>query len=488
MNYRNLNKSELIDRVRMLENQLEELKGKDRLSSLLDNIRTIVVVTDGEGVLHYTTPSFEWTLGYEEEDLKKARFIDYIHPEDRKRVEDVLRMVLNSDGSSLIFPEFRFQHKRGAWIYLEGDITNQMHDASLKGLVLNLYDVTQRKLFEVDYARLLGAIRISTDSFLLSDNEGNIIFVNDATMKLLESGSKNEIIGRNISSFISEGEFKELSRAVRYNQGQIKSVEHRFVTSTGRTIPVESSIAVMKDSNRQDIGLVYITRDITERKRVEAEIVQYRYHLEEIVEARTAELNQSMGKLRTTLDGIVVSMGYALESRDQYTAGHQHRVAEVASEIARVMGLPDNTIEGIRMAGLIHDIGKIYVPSEILNKHGKLDEVEFMLIKKHPQVGYDILKSIDFPWPIAQIVYQHHEKMNGSGYPRGLKDGEILLEAKIICVADVIEAMTIDRPYKGGVGIEGALEEIEKNRGELYDPAVVDSCMRLFKEKGYRFT
>jgi putative two-component system response regulator len=243
----------------------------------------------------------------------------------------------------------------------------------------------------------------------------------------------------------------------------------------------------MRDSDRNQIGLVYITRDITQRKKVEAEIVQYRYHLEEIVEDRTAELNQSMGKLRTTLDGIVVSMGYALESRDQYTAGHQHRVAEVASEIARVMGLPDNTIEGIRMAGLIHDIGKIYVPSEILNKHGKLDEVEFMMIKKHPQVGYDILKSIDFPWPIAEIVYQHHEKMNGSGYPRGLKDGEILLEAKIICVADVIEAMTIDRPYKGGVGIEGALEEVDMNKGVLYDPAVVDSCLKLFREKGYRF-
>jgi PAS domain S-box-containing protein/putative nucleotidyltransferase with HDIG domain len=487
MNYGKLKKSELISLVRKLENQLNGLKGKEHLSSLLDNIRTIVVVTDANGAVSYATPSFEWFLGYHGEDLTNRKFSEFIHPEDAERVEAVFRMVLNAEGSSLIFPEFRFQHKRGAWIYLEGDITNQLHDRTLKGLVLNLYDVTQRKLFEVDYARLLGAIRISTDSFLLSDNEGNIIFVNDATMKLLESGSKNEIIGRNISAFIEDEDLNELSMAVRSNQGQIKSVEHRFMTAAGRNIPVESSIAVMRDSDRNQIGLVYITRDITERKKVEAEIVQYRYHLEDLVEARTAEVNQSMGKLRNTLDGIVISMGYALESRDQYTAGHQHRVAEVASEIARVMGLPDNTIEGIRMAGLIHDIGKIYVPSEILNKHGKLDEVEFMMIKKHPQVGYDILKSIDFPWPIAQIVYQHHEKLNGSGYPRGLKDGEILLEAKIICVADVIEAMTIDRPYKGGVGIDGALAEIETNRGVLYDPEVVDSCLKLFREMGYRF-
>ena len=486
MNYSKYTKKELIDLVRNLDKQLDELKGKEHLSSLLNNIRTIVAVTDQNGEVRYATPSFEWFLGHRDEDLENTKFIDFIHPEDTERVEAVFRMVLNAEGSSLIFPEFRFRHKRGAWIYLEGDITNQLHDRSLKGLILNLYDVTQRKLFEVDYARLLGAIRISTDSFLLSDNEGNIIFVNDATMKLLESGSKNEIIGRNISAFIEDKDLEELGETVRSNQGQIKSVEHRFITAAGRVIPVESSIAVMRDSDRNQIGLVYITRDITERKKVEAEIVQYRYHLEDLVEARTAELNESVGKMRTTLDGIVVSMGYALESRDQYTAGHQHRVAEVASEIARVMGLPDETIEGIRMAGLIHDIGKIYVPSEILNKHGKLDDVEFMLIKKHPQVGYDILKSIDFPWPIAQIVYQHHEKLNGSGYPRGLKDGQILLEAKIICVADVIEAMTIDRPYKSGVGIEGALDEILMNRGVLYDPDVVDSCMKLFKERGYR--
>ncbi|OHD65318.1 MAG: hypothetical protein A2176_15400 [Spirochaetes bacterium RBG_13_51_14] len=487
MNFRNLNKKQLIGLIHDLEGQLQQLKDKGQLSSLLNNIRTIVVVIDHDGGLRYTTPSFEWFLGYRQDDLVKKKFMEFIHPDDAERVEAVFRMVLNAEGSSLILPEFRFQHNRGAWLYLEGDITNQLNDESIRGLILNLYDVTQKKLFEVDYARLLGAIRISTDGFLLSDNDGNIIFVNDATMQLLNASGKNEIIGKNISSFIREEELRELIMGVQLNMGQIKSVEHQFITAAGAVIPVESSIAVMSDSDREKIGYVYITRDISERKKVEAEIDQYRYHLEDLVDARTAELNQSMSRLRTTLDGIVQSMGYALESRDQYTAGHQRRVAEVATEIAKEMGLTVDTIDGIRMAGLIHDIGKIYVPSEILNKHGKLDEIEFMLIKKHPQVGYDILKSIDFPWPIAEIVYQHHEKLDGSGYPRSLEDTEILLEAKIICVADVVEAMTIDRPYKNGLGLDSALDEIGRNRGILYEPDVVDACIMLFKEKGFRF-
>jgi PAS domain S-box-containing protein/putative nucleotidyltransferase with HDIG domain len=488
MNERNFTKKELLDRVAGLESQLRQRNEKEQLSSLLDNIRTIVVVTENDGSLRYATPSFEWFLGHRIDEVMQNKFIEFVHPDDADRVESVFRMVLTSQGSSLIFPEFRFQHKRGAWIYLEGDIANQLHDESINGLILNLYDVTQRKLFEVDYARLLGAIRISTDSFLLSDNDGNIIFVNDATMRLLDASSKNDLIGINISTFIKETDLLSLMKNMQMNKNQVKSVEHQFVTTTGVVIPVESSIAVMTDSDKKKIGFVYITRDISERKMVEAEIDQYRFHLEELVEARTSELNESMTTLRATMESIVQSMGYALESRDQYTAGHQRRVAEAAAEIASEMGLQQNVIVGIRMAGLIHDIGKIYVPSEILNKLGKLDEVEFMLIKKHPQVGYDILKSIDFPWPIAEIVYQHHEKLDGSGYPRGLKSGDILLEAKIICVADVVEAMCINRPYKIGPGLETALDEISRNRGILYDEAVVDACMKVFRDNGFRFS
>jgi len=151
------------------------------------------------------------------------------------------------------------------------------------------------------------------------------------------------------------------------------------------------------------------------------------------------------------------------------------------------MGFPKDKIEGIKIAALIHDVGKINLPAEILSKPGKLSEVEFNLIKNHSQIGYDILKKVDFLWPIAEIVFQHHEKINGSGYPRGLKGDEILLEAKIICVADVVEAMSSHRPYRPALGIGKALEEISQNKGILYDPEVVDVCLKLFKEKGFKF-
>jgi PAS domain S-box-containing protein len=485
MNKRNEEKTNAVARVNTVETAVERAEDA-RFGSLLNTIKTIIVLTDAYGEYNYITPSFEWFLGYRFDDIYKKKFINHIHPEDADRVASTFRMALNMEGASLDLPQFRFHHKRGAWIYLEGDINNRLHDQTINALVLNLYDVTQQKLFELDYARLLGAIRTSTDSFMLSDNDGNIIFVNDAAMQILGT-TKSELIGKNISSFIYDEDLRELMKLVELNKGQIKSVEHRFVTSTGTEIIVESSIAVMIDGDKKNIGFVFITRDIRDRKSVEAEIDKYRFHLEEIVDARTAELSESMKKLRRTLEGIVQSMGHVLESRDQYTAGHQRRVTEVACGIAKVMQLPENVVDGIRMASLIHDVGKIYVPSEILNKYGKLDEAEFMLVKKHPQIGYDILKSIDFPWPIAEIVYQHHEKLNSSGYPRGLHGEEILLEAKILCVADVVEAMLSNRPYKRGLGLDSVLEEIEVQKGTLYEPEVVDACINLFRNTGYRF-
>jgi len=151
------------------------------------------------------------------------------------------------------------------------------------------------------------------------------------------------------------------------------------------------------------------------------------------------------------------------------------------------MGMSNNIVEGIRMAGAIHDIGKISVPIEILSKPGKLSDIEFNLIKTHSKIGYDILKDIDFPWPIADIVHQHHEKINGTGYPDGLKNGEILIEARIIAVADVVEAISTHRPYRPALGIEVALDEIEKNRGILFDESAVDACLTLFRRKGFKF-
>jgi putative two-component system response regulator len=209
----------------------------------------------------------------------------------------------------------------------------------------------------------------------------------------------------------------------------------------------------------------------------------------EIAERKRAEeeLRQSYARLRRTLEGTVNALVSAIEMRDPYTAGHQRRVTQLACAIAQEVGLPKEQVEGIRMAGLIHDLGKINVPAQILSKPGPLTELEFGLIKMHPQVGHDALKMIDFPWPVAQIVLQHHERVDGSGYPSGLSGEEIILEARILAVADVVEAMASERPYRPPRGIGEALEEISQNRGILYDPEVVDACLKLFAEKGFAF-
>ncbi len=198
-------------------------------------------------------------------------------------------------------------------------------------------------------------------------------------------------------------------------------------------------------------------------------------------------ISRNLSTLRQAMAGFIQTMSATVESRDPYTAGHQRRVSDLARTIAQELGLTSHEIEGIRMAGIIHDLGKIYVPSEILNRSGLLDDIEFSMIKRHPQVAYDILKNVDFPWPIADIVYQHHERLNGSGYPKGLVGDDIRIEARILAVADVVEAMASHRPYREALGVAPALEEIKLNRGTLYDPDVVDACLRLFRENDFAF-
>jgi len=198
-------------------------------------------------------------------------------------------------------------------------------------------------------------------------------------------------------------------------------------------------------------------------------------------------LQTSVEKLRKALAGTIQAMALTVETRDAYTAGHQRRVTNLARAIAQAMGLSEDEIDGIRMAGVIHDLGKISVPAEILSKPGKLSPLEFSLIKTHPQTGYDILKGIDFQWPIAQIVLQHHERLDGSGYPQGIKNGEIMQEARILAVSDVVEAMSSHRPYRATLGVDAALEEITKNKDILYDAAVVDVAVDLFTKKNFQF-
>ena len=181
------------------------------------------------------------------------------------------------------------------------------------------------------------------------------------------------------------------------------------------------------------------------------------------------------------------AMAMIVEMRDPYTAGHQQRVAQLACAIAKEMGLTEDEITGLRLAGLIHDIGKVRVPAEILTNPNRLSEAEFSMIKLHPSLGYDVLKNIDLPWPVAQIIHQHHERIDGSGYPLGLSGEEILIEARILAVADVVEAISSHRPYRPALGLDYALKEITKNKGKLYDPTAVNTCLRLFRELGFEF-
>jgi putative nucleotidyltransferase with HDIG domain len=197
-------------------------------------------------------------------------------------------------------------------------------------------------------------------------------------------------------------------------------------------------------------------------------------------------LNRSLINLRRAMGATFEAMAVAVEKKEPLSSGHQRRVADLARTIATEMGLPEDVLDGLRMAAMIHDIGKISLPEEILGKPARLSEEEYAVVKTHAQVGYEILKEIDVPWPVARLVWQHHERLDGSGYPRGLSGEEILPEARILAVADVVEAMASQRCYRPTPGLEKALEEIQAQRGLLYDPDVVDACLRIFREKDFR--
>jgi putative two-component system response regulator len=224
-----------------------------------------------------------------------------------------------------------------------------------------------------------------------------------------------------------------------------------------------------------------------ERRRLAEENQAYQRDLERLVEERTRKLESTLQNWKDATEGTVLAMASAVESRDPYTAGHQQRVARLAQAMARTMGFPAAEIAAVYYAGLIHDLGKISVPAEILSYPGKLCNEAMGLIKKHPRTGYRVLEKVKFPWPIARIVLEHHERLDGSGYPQGLSGDQISKAARILAVADVVEAMASHRPYRPALGIDAALEEILAKRNTLYDAEAVDACVNLFKEQAFTF-
>jgi PAS domain S-box-containing protein/putative nucleotidyltransferase with HDIG domain len=298
------------------------------------------------------------------------------------------------------------------------------------------------------------------------DANSNVTFMNTAGAKILGWEVK-DIIGKNShktwhhtradGTFFPE-EACGLQELLKTGLG--RSAVDWFWKKDGAGFPVEYTHSPIYEGDLIK-GAVVSFRDITERK-------------------------QSLDKLQRALQAIIQAMAAVVEVRDPYTAGHERRVATLAGMVAAHLDLPADQVEGLRMASLIHDIGKISVPAEILIKPTKLSDIEFRLIKSHAQAGYDILKDIDFPWPIARMVLEHHERIDGSGYPHGLTGDNVLLESKILAVADAVEAIASDRPYRPARGIDVAIEEIKKNKGTTYDAVVVDCCLRLLQDKAFQ--
>jgi PAS domain S-box-containing protein/putative nucleotidyltransferase with HDIG domain len=317
------------------------------------------------------------------------------------------------------------------------------------------------------HRRLVAAI---PDMIIRTDLAGNIVFANEIAVRLSGCAKVEDIVGRSVFSFVAPEDLEKAIRASKMMlEKKIGPQEIGLILKGQPNIKFELDGAVLRNQAGAPYAIVYLCRDITERK--------------------LAEENMRAGlvKLRSTLKAAIDSLASAIEMRDPYTAGHQERVTRLARTIAEEMGVDKERVEAIEIAGIIHDIGKLYVPAEILSKPTKLSDLEYSMIKMHAQVGFTILSKIDFPWPIAQIVHQHHEAINGSGYPQGLSGKDILLEAKILCVADVVEAMSSHRPYRPALGIQAALDEISQKRGILYDREVVDACLKLFRDKNFKF-
>jgi len=346
----------------------------------------------------------------------------------------------------------------------------------IRGVVEYIRDITKQRQTEEElreserkYKELWNNAPVAYHTL---NTEGVITAVNQTELKML-GYTLDEMVRKPIFNFIAP-EQRDDARG-RFGQ-KIKGM-----TGMRRA---NNRIYVRKDGSRISVSV-----DDTLEFNLEGKVTGVRTTLVNITERKVIEdkLTVSLNRVQKMMEDTIHAMAKIVEMRDPYTAGHQLRVANLACAIARELGLADDVIDKIRIAGLLHDIGKINVPIEILSKPGRISSYEFNIIKIHPGTGYEILKEMDLPSPIAEIVLQHHERLNGSGYPAGLVGNNILLEARIMSIADVVEAMSSHRPYRPSIGIADALNEVAQNKGVLYDPDGVDVCLALFQKKGYKF-
>ncbi len=516
------------------ENALRDSEARFR--ALIENSSDITVLLDRDGVARYTSPSIGHVLGYGDNELVGQDIFALIHPGDLSRVRHALTLVLENPGL-VQHVEHRFKDKDGVWHYLESVGKYFRDDSPSSGIVINSRDITARKQAEekmrasdVSLHKLNRALRTLSgcnESLVHAMNEQELlaaiceVIVRTGGYRFAWVGYAEHDVGKSVRPMKFAGEEAGFLDAFRFSWGDNESGHNpigeairtgspqgirNIETSSAMPLPREEAIrrgyvsCIALPLRNGDTVMGVLAIYAAESHAFDDEEVKLLMELAD-------DLVYGIGALRTRVERehameqnrlntvrmekalleTIEAIGSALEKRDPYTAGHQRQVAKLAHAIAQEMKLPQEVAEGIYMGCLIHDIGKIYIPAEILSRPGKLSTPEFEIIKCHPQVGYDIIKGIEFPWPVAKMILEHHERLNGSGYPQGLKGGEISLEARILAVADVVEAMASHRPYRPGLGVDKALEEISQNRETLYDPQAVDVCLRLFREKGFQF-
>jgi len=368
---------------------------------------------------------------------------------DRYNIKSLFAIPLVAMGDFAGFIAFHNVMRTGVWD--NGDMALLKVFAELVG---NALERKRREDFLRESEEQYRSVVEKASDGIVILQDAQIKFVNLHLAKMW-GGAAAEMLDRNLTDFLRPDEkSKVLGRYKKRMAGEeIPAIYETIISrKDGSNLNVELNVGISQYKGKKATQV--FVRDITERKQAQT--------------------------WRKVLDGAIEAIAMTLEMRDPYTAGHQQRVSRLACAIADEMGLPQQQIDGLRIAGLIHDLGKVTIPAEILSKPGKLTETEFSIIKNHPQVAYDILRKIDFPWPVADIVLQHHEYLDGTGYPQGLKEKDILLEARILTVADIVEAMASHRPYRPALGIDKALDEVKFGKGTRFDATVVDACLAIF--------
>ena len=469
--------------------KLEELETLD--ASILDALPVAVIVLRERKIL-FANRAVETVFGWRPDELMgRGTRILYRSDDEYEEIGRHFYPVLETQ--RIFSEEFPCRHRDGHDILCF--VSTSRIGANLEGkrIVATYEDISERKRAEAalkgSEERLRAILEGSPTATFVIDRCHRVIGWNKALEEL--TGVRSDaVIGTDDHSKVLYGETRptvadllvngaaDLAAEIRkwYGERYRRSelLEEAYEATGPFSFPgkeprwLHFTSAAIRDPKGQLIGAIETMTDISPLKRAEE------------------KLRENVERLKKVMTGVIRAIDVIVETRDPYTAGHQHQVARLATAIATEMGLPADTVEAIYVAASIHDLGKIYVPAEILSKPGRISDIERGIIRTHPQVGYDILKSIDFPWPIAEIVLQHHERMDGSGYPRGLKGSDIRIEARIIGLADVVESIGSHRPYRPTLGSGKALDEIRMNRGTLYDPAVVDVCLALFEDRGYR--